>query len=108
MPEILKNYLGDNYLFFCDSHWGPNNPLLEELKIIKAAGHKPHIIIHDFKVPGHPELGYDTYNGQDYEFDWIKAGIEEIYGTDGYGIKYNSDAIGAKRGIIYIYPLVKS
>ncbi len=104
MPGLIKDYPNDNYLFFCDSHWGPNNPLLKELEIIKDAGHKPHIIIHDFKVPGHPELGFDTYGGQDYEWSWIESSINQIYGVDGYSVEYNSEAVGAKRGIIYISP----
>lgn len=104
MPELLKKYADDKYLFFCDSHWGSHNPLLEELGIIANAGHKPYIIIHDFKVDNHPELGYDSYNGQDYEWDWIKESIENIYGKNGYKKEYNSEAAGAKRGIIFVYP----
>ena len=91
-------------LFFLDAHWEDYNPLLAELKVIALAGLKPFIAIHDFKVPNKPELGFDSYKGQDYEWDWIKAGIEEIYDEGGYKVEYNSEASGAKRGIIYISP----
>ena len=91
-----------NILWFCDSHWGPHNPLLQELEIVRQSGLKLVIVIHDFKVPGHPELGYDSYNGQDYDFAWIQPSIERIYGQNGYDYWYNSEAEGAKRGVIFI------
>lgn len=103
LPRIIKVLKDKKYLFFSDAHWYDNNPMLAELEIIKGSGTKPIIAIHDFKVPGHPELGFDTYNGQDYEWDWIKAGIEKIYGQD-YTLEYNSEALGAKRGLLIIFP----
>jgi hypothetical protein len=61
-------------------------------------------MIHDFKVPDHPELGFDSYDGQDYEWDWIEGHVEAIYGKDGYIKSYNTDAVGAKRGVVVIEP----
>lgn len=105
MPILLEKIKSNNYLFFCDSHWGSHNPLIEELAIIAKLKQKPFIIIHDFKVPNDPTLGYDSYNGQDYDFNWIKSSLELIYGVDGYQYEYNNDnANGAKRGIISIKP----
>jgi hypothetical protein len=107
LPEVLKG-IKDNTIFHIDSHWGDNNPLLRELEIIAEFKLKPVIEIHDFKVPGHPELGFDTYEkeGIVYEWAWIESYIEAIYGKNGFQIEYNYQAIGAKRGCIYIYPLV--
>jgi predicted O-methyltransferase YrrM len=104
LPKFLQQAKG-NTLLFLDAHWGENNPLLRELEIIKEASIKPIIVIHDFKVPDHPELGFDTYNGQDYEWAWIQNSINEIYGADGYEYFYNSEAVGAKRGVIFIKPI---
>lgn len=87
---------------FLDAHWEDYNPLLKELDVISQFYIQPFIAIHDFKVPNHPELGFDSYKGQDYDFDWIKEGIEKIYGKTGYKVKYNSEATGAKRGICYL------
>ena len=95
--------LSDKTFFFLDAHWEDYNPLLDELKVIADSGLKPIIAIHDFKVPDHPELGFDSYKGQDYDLEWIKPSLKLIYGED-YLIKYNTEATGAKRGIIYIYP----
>jgi hypothetical protein len=108
LVNILSNEvpLDKNILFFLDAHWEQYNPLLDELKVIAEFGLRPVISIHDFKVPGHPELGFDTYKDIVYEFDWIKPSIENIYGPDGYNVEYNSEATGAKRGLIYITPKV--
>lgn len=92
-------------LIFLDAHWY-KNPLLSELHAIATHGIKPVIAIHDFKVPDHPELGYDVYAKQNitYDFAYIKESIENIYGKDGYEYHYNSEATGDKRGCIFIYP----
>ena len=103
LPEILST-CDEKTLVFADDHWGIHCPLLDELRMIAEAGIKPVIAIHDFLVPDHPELGYDAYNGQKYEWDWIKEKVENIYGVDGYNVSYNSEATGAKRGIIYLQP----
>lgn len=105
LPKLLTTISQPQMLlFFLDAHWGPNNPLIEELKIIAEHRLKPVIVIHDFKVPGHPELGYDTYGGQDYEWSWIADSIDNIYGKDNYIVSYNSEAVGMKRGVIFITP----
>lgn len=107
LPKILKAALDKNILFFLDAHWNEDLPLLAELEIIKE--HKSRhgnivIAIHDFKVPDHPELGFDQYGKVTLEWAYIKTGIEKIYGVDGFSIEYNSQAEGAMRGIIYIMP----
>jgi len=104
LPMLLDIYKDRNMLLFIDSHWEEHNPLLEELEIIHRVGIKPVIAIHDFKVPDHPELGYDIYKDIVYEWGWIREAIERIYGKD-YRIEYNSKATGAMRGIIYICAL---
>lgn len=104
LPRILPIVKENRILMFVDSHWTANNPLLAELEIIQHSGLKPVIAIHDFKVPGHPELGFDTYKDIVYEWEWIKPSIEKIYGVDGYVKEYNSLAEGARRGIIYLMP----
>jgi predicted O-methyltransferase YrrM len=100
---IADNNLGDNTMFFLDAHWSNRCPLLEELECISLAGIKPVIAIHDFKT-GDNSLGYDSYNGQDFTFEWIRKAVQDIYG-ESYGFHYNTEAEGAKRGIIYIYPV---
>jgi hypothetical protein len=103
---LLKHIekLTDKTFIFLDAHWEKSCPLIDELIQIGNAKLRPVIMIHDFKVPNHPELGYDSYNGIPFTFDYIKRQVERIYGFGNYNIEYNSQAVGAKRGIIYITP----
>lgn len=109
--SILEFLLPSNdpILIFIDSHWGPSNPLLQELDIIAQSGNKNVImVIHDFKVPGHPELGWDEYAEQGivYEWSWIESRIEKIYGKGNFNHYYNSEATGAMRGVVFIEPKI--
>jgi cephalosporin hydroxylase len=109
LPQMLSVTLDKNILFFLDDHWEKHLPLLAELEIINEfKGKHGNIVIsiHDFKVPGRPDLGFDTYGNVTLDWPYIEAGIEKIYGKDGYLIDYNNKARGAQRGIIYITPCV--
>ncbi len=103
LAEVLPKHKNKKILFFLDSHWDPNNvPLLPELKAIREAGIEPIIMIHDFKVEG-KDFGYDTYNGQDYEYKWVRNNIRDIYKGEAT-IYYNSEAAGARRGCLFAIP----
>lgn len=106
--KILKDYIisDSKSMFWLDAHWQGHCPLLDELRQIADSGTKPVIAIHDFKVPDHPELGYDSYNGQDLDYGYIQAGLEAIYGVNGYTYEYNTKASegSAARGCIFVYP----
>jgi hypothetical protein len=108
LDDIIKLYsLKDNTLMWLDAHWAEACPLLDELKSIANNKLKPIICIHDFMVPGEHELGYDTYGGQPFTFEWIKPYLDNIYGDGMYGVSYNTNenSGGAKRGIIYLTPM---
>ncbi len=106
--KVMKDYIlpNRNILLLADAHWMDACPLLDELRQIAEAGIKPVIVIHDFVVPNHPELGYDSYKGQPLNYEWIKDSLELIYGRDGYKHEYNSKASegSASRGVIFVYP----
>lgn len=82
---ILENILYQeqkNLLFFLDAHWGEHWPLLDELNIISRKKIKPVIIIHDFFVPdqnGNPKFGFDQYQNQKLDYEYVKQNIEKIY-----------------------------
>jgi len=104
LPQMLEGW-GDDTFIFIDSHWGAITPAPSELDLIAAHGMKPVIAVHDFQVPNHPELGYDCYDGdKPFSFAWLKPHLDNIYGADGYDHYYNSEALGAKRGILYVTP----
>ena len=102
--EAIKS-AGQSALFFLDAHFEAHCPLLQELAAIAEAGIKPVIVIHDFQVPGRPDLGFDTWEGQPFRFSWIRPSLDAIYGANGYSHYFNHEATGARRGVIYIHPL---
>jgi hypothetical protein len=99
--------IGHDTIFFLDAHWNSYCPLLDELEAIAKYELLPVIAIHDFKEPT-GRLGYDSYNNQEYTFEWIKPKIDKIYSVKnkGYCHYYNAPekACGANRGVIYIVP----
>ncbi len=107
LNEIIPK-LKDETLFFLDAHWGKPCPTPLELETIAKHKIKPFILIHDFMVPNHPELGYDRYDDFTYDFNSIKNHIDKIYGKDNYEYRYNSFSNGLKRGVILIYPKNKN
>jgi len=104
MRDVLTP--ADRCLFFLDAHWGENCPLIEELAAISLLKTTPPVIaIHDFYT-GDLTLGWDEYNGQRFDYQWIDLSIknlESAFGCD-YECYYNTEAEGAKRGLIYIVP----
>lgn len=116
--EFIKNNLSfsntDNVIFFLDAHWGNFCPLLDELQAIAEihlSGRLPNppvIAIHDFYT-GNEELGYDAYNGKRFDFDFIHGCIVKLELAFGftYSHYYNTEAGGAKRGLIYLFPNTK-
>lgn len=104
--DLLKTYdTKDNSLIFNDSHWNSHCPLLDELAAIAEAKIKPVIAIHDFKTDD-PRMGFDSYNGQDFELEWIKPSIDKIYGKGKWEYYYNTfeRSTEVRRGIIFITP----
>jgi len=104
LPSILPTLNGKT-IFFLDAHWENHCPLLNELSCIATMHNKPIIVIHDFYVPN-TNLGYDSYGGQVFNYEWIKPRLDTIYGIDGYNFYYNSDekSTEVKRGLIYVTP----
>jgi hypothetical protein len=100
----------DRVLFFLDAHWGDVCPLLGELESISniKTDFPPIIVIHDF-FTGDPELGWDEYNGQVFNWSWIEPSIKKIESklNCNYTYFYNTQSEGAKRGVIYITPQMK-
>lgn len=105
LGDVIEHCETVRPLIFLDAHWYAN-PVLKELDQIAELGSKPILVIHDFKVPDHPDFGYDVYPNEKiiYEWDWIKSRIDKIYGEDGYRHYYNTKATGAKRGCVFIIP----
>ncbi len=103
-------------LFYLDAHtqnFDEECPLIEELRIIGAQSLEkpPIIVVHDSLVPNHPELGYAVYRGVPISYDAIHTQLGLIYHCASsiqktYSHYYNSEALGAKRGVLFITPTV--
>lgn len=103
--ELNPKMKDEAILFFLDAHWGNHCPLRDELvQIANNCRKAPIIVIHDFVVPNNSELGYDTYNGQPLDYNYIQDLLPSIYGEDNFEVSYNSMLMGAKRGVIFITP----
>ena len=104
LKEILNTGVNSPILFYLDAHWwGEPCPLLQELdSIIEAKVRNPIIVIHDCFNPNHPEFGYDVYDGQRLDYEFVKDELDKIYNGD-YVTFYNENTTGEKRGVLFTY-----
>lgn len=107
--DVLKGNLKDTFIFL-DAHpmsgTGEEGyaTVLKELEAIAEAKVKPCIVLHDFQVPGLPEAGWDTYNGQPFTLEWIIPYLDRIYGEGKWKHNYPTEVAGAKRGWVSVFP----
>jgi hypothetical protein len=104
LSDSLVKLRSETVMFFLDAHWGNNCPLLAELDQIEKSEVMPVIAIHDFYT-GDERLGFDSIHGQRFEYEWI---LPVIYTIGIFQPEYNTfeESAGAKRGIIYLSPVV--
>lgn len=105
--EVIRRlHFKTRCLFFLDAHWYAHWPIFGELLSISEINLpvKPVILIHDCKVPGRPEFGFDTWNGIECSYDTLKVRIDQIYGDGNYTIQYPDQPHGAGRGALLIIP----
>jgi hypothetical protein len=101
LPTVMKRIRAEKCFFFLDAHWQNDCPLIDELNVIAQSNKKGIIAIHDWKVPN-TDLGFDSYNGQDFTIEWIKPTLDKCFAK--YRIWYNdaNKAKGARRGVLFI------
>ncbi len=108
-PDILRKILSNednNIILFLDAHWYNYWPIHDELRVCIEKKIKPVIIIHDFFVPdesGNAKFGFDKYEQQSLDLNYIKSFLNEIYGEDNYEYYYNSESDNVGQGVIYIH-----
>jgi predicted O-methyltransferase YrrM len=98
----LEDVIDPNHtLYFLDAHWQDYWPLLDEIRAIHRG--KGVIVIHDIKVPGCLELGYDTYKGQELTYEYVKDVLTAW--SPAHTIEYNDDTAGyPRRGVMFVFP----
>lgn len=115
LDKILSNIsISDRCAIFLDAH-GFELPLINELKVISNYCKKnpPIIMIHDFFIPGDVNPNqpkFSTYlvdgNNSIVDVDYLRDGLDSIYGKDNYNIEYatKSDLPNGGTGVVYFYP----
>jgi len=102
-PDVLKEIKNDidasKTLYFLDAHWWDIWPINDEIRSLEK--NKGVIIVHDFLVPGRPDLGFDTYKGQPFTYEFIKDALTDW--CPDHVLEYNSIADGCQRGVGFIY-----
>ena len=98
LPDMIAD-LGGRILFFLDSHWKNEWPLLDELRIIGESKHASRcvIVIHDYKTG---DLGYDRYGGRVLDEDYVRPVLESHFPRS--RTFTNKDAVGSRRGVLVI------
>ena len=102
-PDVLKEIepsLPDETLYFLDAHWQSYWPILDEIRAIRRGSGV--IVMHDFRVPLHPEWGCDSYNGHDLDYDYVKDALSEW--SPSHRCEYNEEVEGSKRGVAFVFP----
>lgn len=103
-PDVLAALmpsLPDETLFFLDAHWQQYWPLRDEIRALRRG--KGVIVLHDMVVPGHPELGFDSYGGQPLDYGYVRDVLTDW--SPRHRIEYNERAECVNhRGIGYIFP----
>ena len=98
LPDLCAHH---RILFFLDAHLAPQfTRVLDELDVL-AAQSCPDIavVIHDFQVPNHDDLGFDTYDDLGpLCVDLVDSRLRKIF-PGSYVAKFNSSADGARRGV---------
>lgn len=83
-PETLNRILpalaGQPALFYLDAHWNEYWPLLDELDAISKT-HKDNcvVVIDDIKVPGRPEIPYDSYGKSECSYEYVQEQLSKIF-----------------------------
>jgi cephalosporin hydroxylase len=103
LRKIFSEIKSKQVLAFLDAHWFDDKVLQRELAILSELDNAPVIIIHDFMVPG-KDFGYDCYGGVVYDYINYKQFFDQVYGENQYSYRYNEDAAGIRRGVIFLEP----
>lgn len=97
-------------LIYLDAHSGDLSvpcPIYDELSVIPYHVQDPIIVVHDAKVPDHPEFGWASYSNGDISLPAISHLIPPIY-PQGFRATHNQEATGAKSGVLFIVPSLTS
>lgn len=108
LNDVCTQLIGHRVLFWLDAHCVSEDScaLPDELQILsRHPGEEWLVAIHDFEVPGHPELGFDVYpTFGPLNMINVEPLVKPLY-PKGYAISFNTRAIGACRGVALFSPI---
>lgn len=99
LSQIMPDLNVEKTLFFLDAHWWENWPINDEILTIEK--NKGIIVVHDIVVPDHPELGFDSYNDQPFNYEFIQEALSAW--SPNHSIEYNTKSYSQCRGVGFIY-----
>lgn len=104
LGELRQPLSGRRTLYYLDAHWHDYWPLRDELDAIACIpGPPPVIVIHDFRVPERPELGFDSYHGQALDEAYVSDHLQRLY-HGMFTSHHHCVAMGARRGVLFVEP----
>ncbi len=95
----IRRIVHDPVLFWLDAHWGNDWPLLDELGTVQELYRSCLVLIDDFQIPDRPGFGFDTYEREPLNLEYISAHLRrecEVWLAD-----YEPET--ASRGVCAIY-----
>lgn len=99
--EVEGGLNASHTLFFLDAHWQAYWPLKDEIRAIPRG--QGILVMHDARVPGCPNLGVDSYDGQELSYEYVREELEAW--SLSHTLEYNDDsAEGSRRGVMIVYP----
>jgi hypothetical protein len=80
LHDLLPSLKEKRVLFYLDTHWQANWPLLNELEEISKT-HRDNciIVIDDFKVPRRWDIPYDAYDSQECSYEYVKEQLSKVF-----------------------------
>ncbi|MBS0656375.1 MAG: class I SAM-dependent methyltransferase [Verrucomicrobia bacterium] len=103
LTNILPSLKDRFILFYLDAHWENYWPLLDEIEAISKTHHQHCIIVvDDVKVPGRPDIPYDSYGEHECSYAYVKRKLEKTF--DAYNAFYLIPADPSARAKLVVTP----
>ncbi len=75
LEQLLQTGLLGLSLFFLDAHWYDYLPLPDEIHSISRHMQDAIMLIHDFKIPGRDDYGFDVCQGKAIDLEMLRASV---------------------------------
>jgi protein O-GlcNAc transferase len=104
LERVLRDHSERKLMFYLDAHWWDDLPLRDEIRLILEHARRFAIVIDDFRVPGDPGFGFDSYGERVLQMEWIAPALAG-YGdrvTTWYPAYASSVETSYRRGMVIL------